>query len=124
MDYMFYGKVTAFKRTNTTTVSLQINCEPDETLDLYELSPDASQRLVYSSLLSERHADHVTAQFEVLNDRLFLFIIAGQSNDGPFPFEVTYAVYNGEVIPLPENNIVYLAGATYVCPDGRREIQR
>jgi hypothetical protein len=124
LDYLFYGNVTTSKETNTTTILLRINCELDETLALYELSPDANQQLAYSSLPIERHADHITAQFNVQNDQLFLFIIAGQSNESVIPFEVTYAVYNGEVIALPENNVVHLLGTTYVFPDRERKVQR
>ncbi len=40
------------------------------------------------------------------------------------PFEVTYVVCNGEVIHLPENNLVYLVGTTYIYSDGGRKIQR
>jgi hypothetical protein len=124
MDYLFYGSVTTTKKTNTTTVSLNIRCEPNETLNLYELSPDSSQHLAYKQVLVERDIDNLTATFDVQDDQLFLFTIAGQSNEIDIPFEVTYAVYNGEVIFLPENNIVHLEGATYIFPDGERKIVR
>jgi hypothetical protein len=124
MDYLFYGEVTTSKKANITTVSLRIDCESDENLDLYALSPDASYQLTYSLLPTERHDDHVAIQFDVQNDQLFLFIIAGQSNESNIPFEVTYAVYNGEVIHLPENEVVNLSGVTYVFSDGLRKIPR
>ena len=122
MDYLFYGKVTTSRQENVTTVLLRIDCEPDETLDLYEFSPDTSHQLVYKALPVERHIDHLTSQFDVRNDQLFLFIIAGQSNESDIPFEITYAVYNGEVIHLSENEVIDLVGTTYVFPDGERKI--
>jgi len=39
---------------------------------------------------------------------LFPFITSRQSNDSNKPFEVICAVYNGEVIHLPKNSMVYL----------------
>lgn len=91
---------------------------------LYTLSADTSHQLVYSILPTEHHIDYISAQFGVPNEQLFLFIIAGQSNESDIPFEVTYAVYNSEVIPLPGNDLVYLAGTTYIFPDGERKIQK
>jgi hypothetical protein len=41
-----------------------------------------------------------------VDDQLFLFVISGQSNEIDIPFEVTYAVYNGEVISLLANDII------------------
>jgi hypothetical protein len=121
MDYLFYGNVTVSRQENTTVVSLSINCEPDETLSIYTLSSGDSHRLAYNPLLIDRHADHIVAQFQVQDSQMSLFIVAGQSNESDFPFEVSYAVYNGEIIHLPENNIVYLAGATYIFSDGERK---
>jgi hypothetical protein len=122
MDYLFYGNVTTSRQMNTTTISLRIDCESDEPLALYSLSPNTSHRLAYNSLPTERRADHIAVQFDVQDDQLFLFTIAGQSNESDIPFEVTYAVYNGEVIHLPENDLVHLVGATYIFPDGARKI--
>src|SRR5947209_6813303 len=65
MDYLFYGSVTISRQANTATVSLRINCEADETLNLYTLSPNVSRQLVYNSLPIERFADHIIAQFDV-----------------------------------------------------------
>jgi hypothetical protein len=47
----------------------------------------------------------------VQEGQLSLFVIAGQSNEIDIPFEFTYAVYNGEVVFLPENGVVQLEGA-------------
>jgi hypothetical protein len=123
MDYLFYGNVTTSRQANITTVFLRINCESDETLDLHEFSPDASRRLTYRLLPAERSTDHISTQFDVRDDQLFLFIIAGQSNETDIPFEVTYAVYNGEIIHLPENDVIFLEGVTYIFPDGTRKVQ-
>jgi hypothetical protein len=59
-----------------------------------------------------------------VDDQLFLFLISGQSNEIDIPFEVTYAVYNGEVISLPANDIIQLEGAMYLFPDGERKLVR
>ncbi len=124
MDYLFCGDVTTSRQENITTVLLRINCESNETLNIYALSPDTSNRLMYRLLPIDRHASHIAVQLQVQDNQLFLFIVAGQSNEIDTPFEVTYVVYNGEVIHLPENDIVYLAGTTYVYPDGERKIQK
>lgn len=121
MDYLFYGTITISRKTNATTISLTIRCESDEALHLYELSPDVSRHLAYKELLAERHADRFAATFDVQDNQLFLFAISGQSNESDIPFEVTYTVYNGEVIPLSENNVVQLEGSTYIFPDGARK---
>ena len=124
MDYLFYGNVTISRKTDETTVSLNIHCEPDETLHLYELAPNDSHRLAYRQVPTQRHPDGVAAIFDVQNNQLFLFTISGQSNESDIPFEVTYAVYNGEVIPLPENNVIQLEGSTYVFADGERKMYK
>jgi hypothetical protein len=121
MDYLFYGEVIATSGTDTTTISLKISCEPDEIIRLYEFSSDMTHHLVYKQLPVERLADGVSAVFEVQNDQLFLLVISGQSNEIDIPFEATYAVYHGEVIALPENNVLRLTGSTYVSLDGKRK---
>lgn len=47
MDYLFYGNVGVTKEISTTIISLNIFCEPGETIQLYEISSDASRHLVY-----------------------------------------------------------------------------
>jgi hypothetical protein len=117
MDYAFYGAVTISQETNKTTVSLRITCEPDETIELYSLSPSVFRRLTYKKLSSERQGDHLTTQFDAPSDMLILLILRGKSNESSNPFEVAYAVYNGEVISLPQNDLVSLAGTTYIFID-------
>lgn len=114
MDYLFYGSVTTTRQTSTTVVSLHIYCEPNETIRLYELSPDASHHLTYKPVRVERGIDGLIATLSVQEGQLSLFVIAGQSNEIDIPFEATYAVYNGEVVSLPENNVVQLEGATSI----------
>lgn len=116
MDYLFYGSVTISKRMNTTIINLSIYCEYDEIINLYELSPNENQCLAYKEIATERGTDGLVTTFDVQDNQLFLFIIAGQSNEVNIPFEVTYAIYNAEVIALPENNTVHLEGTTHVFP--------
>ncbi len=106
MDYLFYGEAQISREENTTIVLIRIDCEPDEDLRLYALNPVEGQNLVYAALSVERDESHLTTSFKSPNNQVFLFTIAGQSNETAFPFEVTYAVYGGEVIHLSENDVV------------------
>jgi hypothetical protein len=122
MDYLFYGKVTTSRRGESTTISLNIRCEQDEVLILHELSSRVSRQLIYEPIPIKRDAESITAIFDVQDNQLFLFTISGQSNEIDIPFEVTYVVYNGEVISLPENNVIQLDGSIYLFHNGERKM--
>jgi hypothetical protein len=122
MDYLFYGNIDITRKDSITTIVLNISCEPDEVIQPYELSSNSSHHLVYKPIEVKRVSQGISAVFETQTDRLFLFIVSGQSNEIDIPFEATYAVYNGEVIALPENNVLRISGSTYIFRDGERKV--
>jgi len=89
---------------------------------LFALQPNSAQQLAYHQIPAQRLEDHFISQFDVPNHHLFLFLVAGYSHESDVPFEVTYAVYNGEVINLPENDLMYLVGTTVIFSDGTRKM--
>lgn len=121
MDYLFYGKITTSTHNNMTTVSLCITCDADETLTVSILTPEKEHHLSYSAIISQRSPESIETQFEVPDDRFSLFTISGQNNETAIPFEVMYAVIHGEVIALPENTLVFLAGSTSPAPIPTRD---
>jgi hypothetical protein len=123
-DYLLYGEVHTVRQEaeRAILVTLRIECEADDILTVAALQPTTSvlpRRLTYMELPVSRHEGHITVEFAVHEDTLCLVEIAGKSTEGPFPFAVTYAIYNQEVIHLSENDIVELKGSTYVCPHQR-----
>lgn len=118
MDYLFYGGVKVSKKDPlaiVSTVSLSINCDPDERIAVYGLYPEGGGgALRYQDIDVIRTADHAESVFTVNDDIPFIFMIEAKSNESQIPCLVSYVAARGEVIALPDNEVMKLDGAIFV----------
>jgi hypothetical protein len=118
MDYLFYGDVQVSKEdpsAEVSTISLSINCDPDERIAVYGLYPTGGNGVLRDqSMQVSRTADHAESIFTVNDDMPFIFMIEAKSNKSPISCRVSYIVARGEVIALPDNEVVKLDGAIFV----------